>query len=199
MSTAVTCLSATPIASRPCSPLKRLMVLMCASLACMCKSMARIAKPPMPGKLCLVVVVVVDLVVVVVALLLLLCCCCFVVFVVVVALLFLLLLLLWWILLLLLMLLYCCCGCECFCVLFLFRACVLVLFNNIKNNNNNNNVHRRVYIAYLDSVHFFQPRHLRTTVYHEILIGYLEYAKSQGWVGGCDGCLGECGGYFGGV
>ncbi|ESN92560.1 hypothetical protein HELRODRAFT_95876, partial [Helobdella robusta] len=40
---------------------------------------------------------------------------------------------------------------------------------------------RRVYIAYLDSVHFFQPRHLRTTVYHEILIGYLEYAKIQGY------------------
>ena len=30
---------------------------------------------------------------------------------------------------------------------------------------------RRVYVAYLDSVHFFKPRHFRTSVYHEILLG----------------------------
>ena len=30
---------------------------------------------------------------------------------------------------------------------------------------------RRVYVAYLDSVHFFKPRHFRTAVYHEILLG----------------------------
>merc|ERR1719361_1125189 len=29
---------------------------------------------------------------------------------------------------------------------------------------------RRVYIAYLDSVHFFKPRHFRTIVYHQILL-----------------------------
>ncbi|CAI2348116.1 unnamed protein product [Caenorhabditis sp. 36 PRJEB53466] len=40
---------------------------------------------------------------------------------------------------------------------------------------------RRVYIAYLDSVHFFQPRELRTDVYHEILLGYLDYAKKLGY------------------
>lgn len=40
---------------------------------------------------------------------------------------------------------------------------------------------RRVYIAYLDSVHFFQPRQYRTAVYHEILLGYLDYAKQLGY------------------
>ncbi|GMT19162.1 hypothetical protein PFISCL1PPCAC_10459, partial [Pristionchus fissidentatus] len=40
---------------------------------------------------------------------------------------------------------------------------------------------RRVYIAYLDSVHFFQPRQLRTDVYHEILLGYLDYVKQLGY------------------
>lgn len=41
---------------------------------------------------------------------------------------------------------------------------------------------RRVYIAYLDSVNFFQPRQLRTTVYHELLIGYMDYVKTLGSV-----------------
>ncbi|KAM7540891.1 hypothetical protein Aperf_G00000035770 [Anoplocephala perfoliata] len=40
---------------------------------------------------------------------------------------------------------------------------------------------RRVYIAYLDSVYFFQPKQYRTDIYHEILIGYLHYAKKQGY------------------
>jgi E1A/CREB-binding protein len=33
---------------------------------------------------------------------------------------------------------------------------------------------RHVNIALLDSVHYFQPRHLRTSIYHEILLGYLQ-------------------------
>uniref|UniRef100_A0A1B0A308 histone acetyltransferase n=1 Tax=Glossina pallidipes TaxID=7398 RepID=A0A1B0A308_GLOPL len=40
---------------------------------------------------------------------------------------------------------------------------------------------RRVYIAYLDSVHFFRPRQYRTAVYHEILLGYLDYVKQLGY------------------
>lgn len=42
--------------------------------------------------------------------------------------------------------------------------------------------HRRVYLAYMDSIHFFQPRQFRTAVYHEILIGYLDYVKLLGYV-----------------
>nr|NVI76059.1 nejire [Cucujiformia] len=40
---------------------------------------------------------------------------------------------------------------------------------------------RRVYIAYLDSVHFFRPRQFRTAVYHEILLGYMDYVKQLGY------------------
>ena len=39
---------------------------------------------------------------------------------------------------------------------------------------------RRIYLAYMDSVHFFKPRQFRTAVYHEILIGYLDYVKLHG-------------------
>lgn len=41
---------------------------------------------------------------------------------------------------------------------------------------------RRIYISYLDSVQLFQPCNLRTNVYHEILIGYLDYVKRQGYL-----------------
>jgi E1A/CREB-binding protein len=40
---------------------------------------------------------------------------------------------------------------------------------------------RCVYISYLDSVHFMRPRRLRTFVYQEILIAYLDYARQKGF------------------
>ncbi|VDM62090.1 unnamed protein product [Angiostrongylus costaricensis] len=40
---------------------------------------------------------------------------------------------------------------------------------------------RQVYISYLDSVNFFQPRELRSELYQEILLGYLDYIKQLGY------------------
>ena len=40
---------------------------------------------------------------------------------------------------------------------------------------------RRVYISYLDSVHFLRPRQYRTLIYHEIIISYLDYVKMRGF------------------
>lgn len=40
---------------------------------------------------------------------------------------------------------------------------------------------RRVYISYLDSVNYFQPPHLRTKVYHELLIAYFDFVKQRGF------------------
>lgn len=40
---------------------------------------------------------------------------------------------------------------------------------------------RRVYISYLDSVQYFEPRCYRTLTYHAILIEYLRYVKERGF------------------
>ncbi|KAL3667526.1 hypothetical protein V7S43_007745 [Phytophthora oleae] len=40
---------------------------------------------------------------------------------------------------------------------------------------------RRVYISYLDSVNYFKPPHLRTKVYHEMLIAYFDFVKQRGF------------------
>lgn len=41
---------------------------------------------------------------------------------------------------------------------------------------------RRVNIAYIDSVQFFEPPNLRTAVYHEALLAYMSYIKNMGFV-----------------
>jgi hypothetical protein len=40
---------------------------------------------------------------------------------------------------------------------------------------------RRVYVSYLDSVHYLRPKRYRTVIYHEILVSYLEYVKRRGF------------------
>ncbi|KAF0990936.1 hypothetical protein HZS_1386, partial [Henneguya salminicola] len=54
---------------------------------------------------------------------------------------------------------------------------------------------RRVYLSYLDSVHYFQPRHLRTQLYHEIVLSYLSYCKLMGFlychIWSCPPCEGD--------
>lgn len=40
---------------------------------------------------------------------------------------------------------------------------------------------RSVYISYLDSVNLFSPKQYRTSVYQEIILGYMEHMKFQGY------------------
>ena len=40
---------------------------------------------------------------------------------------------------------------------------------------------RVIYLSYLDSVHFMRPRDMRTLIYHEILISYLDYVRKKGF------------------
>lgn len=39
----------------------------------------------------------------------------------------------------------------------------------------------RVYISYLDSVFYFRPKEMRTIIYKELLVGYLEHCRSIGY------------------
>ena len=39
----------------------------------------------------------------------------------------------------------------------------------------------RAYISYLDSVNYFRPRHLRTALYHEMLVLYLDFIRCRGF------------------
>lgn len=40
---------------------------------------------------------------------------------------------------------------------------------------------RTVYLSYLDSIHYMRPRKMRTYIYHEILISYLDYVRKRGF------------------
>ena len=40
---------------------------------------------------------------------------------------------------------------------------------------------RTVYVSYLDSVHYMRPRQMRTFIYHEILVSYLDYVRRRGF------------------
>jgi hypothetical protein len=40
---------------------------------------------------------------------------------------------------------------------------------------------RSVYLSYLDSVHYMRPRKMRTYIYHEILVAYLDYVRKRGF------------------
>jgi len=40
---------------------------------------------------------------------------------------------------------------------------------------------RAVYVSYLDSVHYMRPRKMRTFIYHEILISYLDFVRRKGF------------------
>ena len=43
---------------------------------------------------------------------------------------------------------------------------------------------RSVYISYLDSVKYFQPKQWRTDIFHELIIAYFSYARERGFAYG---------------
>jgi hypothetical protein len=78
---------------------------------------------------------------------------------------------------------------------FSFRCKCIVVFQNLdgvdvilfglyvyEHDENNPAPNQRcVYVSYLDSVHFMRPRQMRTFIYHEILISYLDYVRKRGF------------------
>lgn len=78
---------------------------------------------------------------------------------------------------------------------FSFRCKCIVVFQNLdgvdvilfglyvyEHDENNPSPNKRcVYVSYLDSVHFMRPRQMRTFIYHEILISYLDYVRKRGY------------------
>lgn len=74
--------------------------------------------------------------------------------------------------------------CKCFIVFQNLDGVDVVLFglyvyeHDEKNPSPNS---RTVYVSYLDSVHYMRPRSMRTFIYHEILISYLDYVRQKGF------------------
>lgn len=78
---------------------------------------------------------------------------------------------------------------------FSFRCKCMVVFQNLdgvdvilfglyvyEHNEDNPEPNKRtVYVSYLDSVHYMRPRKMRTFIYHEILISYLDYVRKRGF------------------
>merc|ERR1711916_266129 len=58
---------------------------------------------------------------------------------------------------------------------------IFAMFVQEYGSNSNEPNRRKLYIAYLDSVHYFRPRRHRTLVYHELLLAYLEYSRRNGF------------------
>jgi hypothetical protein len=78
---------------------------------------------------------------------------------------------------------------------FNYRCKCIVVFQNLdgvdvmlfglyvyEHDETNPNPNKRcVYVSYLDSVHYMRPRRMRTFIYHEILISYLDYVRNRGF------------------
>ena len=74
--------------------------------------------------------------------------------------------------------------CKCFVVFQNLDGVDVILFGLYVYEHDENNPapnNRTVYVSYLDSVHYMRPRSMRTFIYHEILISYLDYVRRKGF------------------